>query len=201
MAKKTKVKKSAVKKSAKKKAPTRAKKSASRAASGSVIKPPAMPKAKASAVVGDVEHLMEMMVAHDVTEIDIEDGPRKIVLKRGSFAAAMATPTAMAPTMIAAPAPALATAPAEAPAAEEKSDLIEITSPMVGTFYASSSPDSDPFASAGANVTDNTVVCIVEAMKVMNEIKAECSGTVAEVCVKNAEPVEFGQVLFKVKPA
>jgi len=200
MAKKTTVKKSAAKKSAKKKTSAKAKKSASRASSESVIKPPAMPKAKASAVVGDVEHLMEMMVAHDVTEIDIEDGPRKIVLKRGSFAAAAAAPMAMAPA-VAAPAQAPAAAPADAPVAEEKSDLIEITSPMVGTFYSAASPDSDPFTSAGANVTDNTVVCIVEAMKVMNEIKAECSGTVAEVCVKNAEPVEFGQVLFKVKPA
>jgi acetyl-CoA carboxylase biotin carboxyl carrier protein len=157
-----------------------------------------MPKAKASAVVGDVKHLMEMMVAHDVTEIDIEDGPRKIVLKRGSFAAAAGAPVAP-PSVAMAP----VAVPAQAPPApaEEPGDLIEITSPMVGTFYAAPSPDSDPFTSSGASVTDNTVVCIIEAMKVMNEIKAECSGTVAEVCVKNAEPVEFGQVLFKVKPA
>jgi len=78
--------------------------------------------------------------------------------------------------------------------------LIEVKSPMVGTFYATPSPDSDPYVHVGAAVADDTIVCIVEAMKVMNEIKAECAGTIAEVCVKNAQPVEFGQVLFRVKP-
>jgi acetyl-CoA carboxylase biotin carboxyl carrier protein len=95
-------------------------------------------------------------------------------------------------------APAAAAAPAEKPAAAH---LIEIKSPMVGTFYAASSPDSDPYASVGAAVTEDSVVCIVEAMKVMNEVKAECSGTVVEVCVKNAQPVEYGQVLFRVEPS
>jgi acetyl-CoA carboxylase biotin carboxyl carrier protein len=71
---------------------------------------------------------------------------------------------------------------------------------MVGTFYAAPSPDSDPFAEVGMKVNGETVVCIVEAMKVMNEIKAEVSGTIAEICVKNAEPVEYGQVMFRVKP-
>ncbi len=71
---------------------------------------------------------------------------------------------------------------------------------MVGTFYAAPSPDSDPYVATGTKVGQETVVCIVEAMKVMNEIKAECSGTIAEICVKNAEPVEFGQVLFRVRP-
>jgi len=89
-------------------------------------------------------------------------------------------------------------APAEEPVG---AGTIEIVSPMVGTFYASPSPDGEPFISQGARVTDDTVVCIVEAMKVMNEIKSECSGTIAEVCVKNAQPVEYGQVLFRVIPA
>jgi len=71
---------------------------------------------------------------------------------------------------------------------------------MVGTFYAASSPDSDPFVKVGDVVNDESVVCIIEAMQVMNEIKAELKGTIVEVCVKNAQPVEFGQVLFKVKP-
>ena len=71
---------------------------------------------------------------------------------------------------------------------------------MVGTFYAAPSPDSEPYVRVGAAVSDDSAACIVEAMKVMNEIKAECSGTIVEVCVKNAQPVEYGQVLFKVKP-
>jgi acetyl-CoA carboxylase biotin carboxyl carrier protein len=93
----------------------------------------------------------------------------------------------------------VAQAPAAPAPAEEK--FIEIKSPMVGTFYAAPSPDSEPFAKIGAAVVEDTTVCIVEAMKVMNEIKAECSGVIAEVCVKNAQPVEYGQVLFKVRPA
>ncbi|MCD4823016.1 MAG: acetyl-CoA carboxylase biotin carboxyl carrier protein [Phycisphaerae bacterium] len=144
---------------------------------------------------------MYMMAAHDVTEIDVEDGRRKISLKRGAF---MALPTATAPAMAAAVPMAAAVAAAPAPAAEapaKASNLIDITSPMVGTFYAAASPDSDNYVKAGATINDETVVCIVEAMKVMNEIKAECSGTIAEICVKNAEPVEFGQILFRVTPA
>ncbi len=72
---------------------------------------------------------------------------------------------------------------------------------MVGTFYVAPSPDGDPYVQPGTAVNDETVICVVEAMKVMNEIKAECTGTITEVCVKNAEPVEFGQVLFRVRPA
>ena len=80
-------------------------------------------------------------------------------------------------------------------------ELVEISSPMVGTFFAAPSPDSDPYVTVGAGVSEDTVVCIIEAMKVMNEIKAEYTGTIAEICIKNAQPVEFGQVLFKVNPA
>jgi acetyl-CoA carboxylase biotin carboxyl carrier protein len=71
---------------------------------------------------------------------------------------------------------------------------------MVGTFYNADSPDAEPFVSVGSSVGDDTVVCIVEAMKVMNEIKAECAGQITEICVKNAQPVEYGQVLFRVRP-
>ena len=78
---------------------------------------------------------------------------------------------------------------------------MEIRSPMVGTAYTAPSPDSEPYVSVGSVVGEDTVVCIVEAMKVMNEIKADCSGMIAEVCFNNAQPVEFGQVLFRVKVA
>jgi acetyl-CoA carboxylase biotin carboxyl carrier protein len=78
--------------------------------------------------------------------------------------------------------------------------LVVIKSPIVGTFYATPSPDSDPFVEVGSQVDAQTVVCIVEAMKVMNEIKAETSGTIAEILVSNGQAVEYGQALFKVKP-
>ena len=100
----------------------------------------------------------------------------------------------------AAPAPQPAVEAEPAPAAEDAEELVDITSPMVGTFYAAASPDSEDFVEAGARVTPEAVVCIVEAMKVMNEIKAECSGVIAEVVATNGQPVEYGQVLFRVKP-
>lgn len=90
-------------------------------------------------------------------------------------------------------------APAAAAPVAEASNLTEIKSPMVGTYYASPSPEAAPFVTAGQTVTPDTVVCIVEAMKVMNEIKAEVSGTIAEVCAENGKPVQFGQALFRVK--
>jgi acetyl-CoA carboxylase biotin carboxyl carrier protein len=159
-------------------------------------------KGPAKGLMGDVQTLMTMMVDHEVTEIDIVDGERKISLKRGSFVAPAAAPAAAPPPPTAPAAPPTA-APAEAPRSEPADvddGLLTITSPMVGTFYTAPSPDSDPFVQAGGKVNPDTVVCIVEAMKVMNEIKAECSGEIVEICVKNAEPVEFGQVLFRVKP-
>jgi acetyl-CoA carboxylase biotin carboxyl carrier protein len=85
-------------------------------------------------------------------------------------------------------------------AAADEAGLLRIESPMVGTFYAASNPDSPPFASVGTAITADKTVCIIEAMKIFNEIKAECSGTIVRVLVKNGEPVEFGQTLFLVKP-
>ena len=105
------------------------------------------------------------------------------------------------PVAHAAPAPvAAAAAPAAAAAAPAAaSNLKEIKSPMVGTFYSSPSPEAAPFVSVGQTVTPDTVVCIIEAMKVMNEIKAEVSGTIAEIGADNGKPVQFGQALFRVK--
>ena len=104
-------------------------------------------------------------------------------------------PAAAAPAA-AQPSPASAEAPSAAPAA---AGGIEIKSPMVGTFYASPSPENPPFLSVGQEVTPDTVVCIIEAMKVMNEIKAEVSGTVVEIAAENGKPVQFGQTLFRLK--
>jgi len=149
--------------------------------------------------VEQIKQLVQMMVDNDLNEVEIALGDDKVLLKRGKPAPAV-MPMAMHPVPTApAPAAAAPTAPAAAPKAD--SNLVEIRSPMVGTFYAAPSPDSDPFVKVGASVSESTTVCIVEAMKVMNQINAECTGTIAEVCVRNAQPVEYGQVLFRVKPA
>ena len=152
----------------------------------------------------DVRQLVDLMTANDITEVNFEEGNKKILLRRGPTAppapavgASTASPASAADRAAPTPGDALA----EPPADGVSDGLIDITSPMVGTFYSASSPDSDAYVSHDARITEDSVVCIVEAMKVMNEIKAECSGTVVEICVKNAQPVEYGQVLFRVKPA
>ena len=155
-----------------------------------------------SSMIGDVTELVGLMVANDLSELHIEEGRRKILLKRGAPATVVATPVVH--TMSAAgtvAAPAAASAPeAQAPEVPEADEgLIEIKSPMVGTFYSASSPDSEPFASVGDIIGEDDLIGIVEAMKVMNEIKAECAGTIAEILVENAQPLEFGQVLMRVK--
>lgn len=99
-----------------------------------------------------------------------------------------------------APAPSPAPSPVSTEKPAEATDLVEITSPMVGTFYAAPSPDSSPYVSLNEKITEGQVVCIVEAMKLMNEIESEVSGRVVEICVENAKPVEFGQVLYKIDP-
>lgn len=104
------------------------------------------------------------------------------------------TPVAVAPVAAPASAPAATAAPVQ-----DASNLKEIKSPMVGTFYSAPSPDSPTFVSVGQEITPDTVVCIIEAMKVMNEIKAEVAGTVAEICAENGKPVQFGQALFRIK--
>jgi acetyl-CoA carboxylase biotin carboxyl carrier protein len=148
-----------------------------------------------------IKELIEMMIANNLVEIEIFDGESKILLKRPQPQQTAVTPVpVMTSAMPAAAfsAPAAAPAPA-APAAAEES-LIDIKSPIVGTFYAAPSPDSEPYVKVGADVNTETVVCIVEAMKVMNEIKAETTGTIAKIMVANGQAVEYGQVLFKVRP-
>ena len=147
-----------------------------------------------------IRELVGMMEVNDLTEMKIVDGETKIELKRGSTAVqaampAVAAPAAMAPAMSA---PAAASAPA--PAAEVVNEnLKEITSPIVGTYYSAPAPDAAQFVKIGDQVTADTVVCIVEAMKVMNEVKAEVSGTIKKILVENAQAVEFGQPMFLVE--
>lgn len=140
------------------------------------------------------------MRKNDLSVFKMEREGFKITLKKGTDFQPVIT--SAAPVALPAPVAALpvsATEPAAAPAPKEPSNLREIASPMVGTFYAAASPDSPAYVSVGQEVTEDTVVCIIEAMKVMNEIKAECRGTIAEIVAENGKPVQFGQALFKVR--
>ncbi len=140
-----------------------------------------------------IKDIVAMMVEKDLVEVEIVTGDDKIYLRRPEAQQVQAVPMAQAPIAVAAP---VAAAPAQ-PAVDP--NLKEIVSPIVGTFYTAPSPDSPAYIKIGDTVTDDSVVCIVEAMKVMNEIKAELSGTITEMCVENGQAIEFGQVLYKVK--
>lgn len=154
--------------------------------------------------IKSIRQLVKLMIDNHLNELKIVDGDQKVHLRRGADGppgmVAVPTPPA-APLPTAAPPAATAEAAEPAEAQPEAEPLIEIRSPMVGTLFSSPSPDSDAYVQVGDAVSDDSVVCIVEAMKVMNEIRAECVGTIAEVCVQNAQPVEFGQVLFRVRPS
>lgn len=147
----------------------------------------------------DIKELISLMRKNDLAEFRLEQEGFKITLKRGVDFPAL--PAGSVPQLGYAP-PAAHASPASAAApspAAEKEKLREITSPMVGTFYSAASPESAPFATSGKEVSDGTVVCIIEAMKVMNEIKSEIDGTIVEVVAENGKPVQFGQVLFRVR--
>lgn len=151
-----------------------------------------------------VKTVIELMREHDLNEFAIEEPDFKLTLKRGGAAPAvmMAPPQMLAPATApapAAPAPAAAPAAPAAPAASADDNLTPIPSPLVGTFYRAGSPDADPFVSVGSRVNKDTVVCIIEAMKVMNEIKAETSGTIKKILVENATAVQFGQPMFLIE--
>jgi acetyl-CoA carboxylase biotin carboxyl carrier protein len=157
--------------------------------------------AEKDADIKKIKELVEMMVANDLVEVEIIDGDNKILLKRPQPQQATAAPVQiMAPAAYAMPAAPTAAPTQVAAAPAEDTNLIDVKSPIVGTFYATPSPDSEPYVKVGSDVNTETVVCIVEAMKVMNEIKAETTGTIAKVMVANGQAVEYGQVLFKVKP-
>ncbi len=146
--------------------------------------------------VQTIKHLVQLMSRHDISEIYLRDGETRLRLRRGTRSAST-TPSATTPTFVTAPA-APTTTPAKAEATVRRS--LDIKSPTVGNFYVAANPGSEPFVRKGSRVTPETVVCIVEAMKVMNEIKAECSGVIEEIVVENGAGVEYGQVLFRVDP-
>jgi acetyl-CoA carboxylase biotin carboxyl carrier protein len=146
----------------------------------------------------DVKRLVHLMDLHGLTEVELEDAGRRVRLKKGADAHAAVT-AHVVPAIPAPGAPAAAPAPAPALAPAPKGS--EIRSPMVGTFYRSPSPEAAPFVEVGDVVRKDSVVCIIEAMKVMNEIKADCDGEVLAVLAQNGEAVEFDQPLFLVRPA
>lgn len=160
--------------------------------------------------IKQIRRVVSLMKDNDLTEFELEDQGFRMVIKRsiGQDQPVMVSPSASAPIMVAPPAaaaampveaPAGAAGPAETAAEAEDSAWEDIRSPIVGTFYRSPAPDADPFVSVGQQVEEDSVICIVEAMKVMNEIKAETRGVIRKILVDNATPVEYGQPLFKIE--
>ena len=138
-----------------------------------------------------IRRLVELMQENDLSELDIQQGDMRIQLKRGG------RPTAAVVAPVVSPIPAVSSPVAPADPGEVK-NIQYVKSPMVGTFYSAPNPDASPFVKVGDAVSPEKTVCLIEAMKVYNEIQAECSGKVVAVLVKNGESVEFGKPLFKV---
>ena len=159
--------------------------------------------------VKDLKKLLDAVAESEVRELTLETGDYKLTLKRGAaeplpqvqlqptaqVAPLPSTPSEAEPAPNT-PVPATATAPSAPP-----SNLAEVKAPIVGTFYEAPTPDAPPFVKVGDRVAAGTVLCIIEAMKLMNEIEAEVAGTLKEILVKNEDPVEYGQALFRIDPA
>ena len=144
-----------------------------------------------------LQQIVKLMAANDLNTVDVRDGDRRIILKRG----AATGPVMMSMPMATAPAAGGAGATAAPPPVDEEASYKPIKSPMVGTFYAAPAPDAKAFVGVGSKVDEETDVCVIEAMKVFNNIKAEVRGTIAKILVASGQAVEFGQTLFLVKPA
>ncbi len=154
-----------------------------------------------------LKELVKLMVQNDLTEMDLRDSEEQVTIQRpnhwstpqmsaGGGVAIAPPPSAPPGTPTVAPEP-----PAQATAGDDRTGLVAIESPMVGTYYSASSPDADEFVTVGGTISDGSVVCLLEAMKIFNEIKSEVSGTVERILVKNGDAVEFGQELMLVRPA
>lgn len=151
----------------------------------------------------DIKAIIDLMKKNSISEFELERQDFKIKLKRGGNGAVSTTQYDESQMIAYAPAQ-VALAPATnqvPPALSAASVETEIKSPMIGTFYRAPSPESGNYVEVGSDVNPDTVVCIIEAMKVMNEIKAEAKGVITQVLMENAKPVEFGQPLFKIRPA
>ena len=162
----------------------------------------------------EIQDLLKLVSKSDLAEVRLKDNDFELTIRTKNYTkkAVQGAPVVASPTVVAAPtpAPAVAEAPAPAKAAapapqaeastEDTSNLVEVKSPIVGTFYRSSSPDKPPFVSVGDTISEGSVVCIIEAMKLFNEIESEVSGKIVKVLVDDASPVEYDQVLFLVDP-
>jgi len=175
--------------------------------SGAKKRPSSEPKNQNEMKTSEIRDLIDFIAQSGLNEVDIETKELKLHVKREpdqkvlkSSAPMMAAPMAVAaPAQVAAAAPAPA-APKAEKAAAPAGKTVDIKSPMIGTFYRSSNPDSPPFVSVGDKVSKGQVVCIIEAMKLFNEIESEVSGTITKVMAENSSPVEYDQVLFVVEP-
>jgi acetyl-CoA carboxylase biotin carboxyl carrier protein len=145
----------------------------------------------------DIKAIIDLMKKNDLSVFEMEKDGFRLKLQKGvGDQPIISAPATVSPGLT----PALSNGPpAASPASAEATALKDIVSPMVGTFYRGGSPDASPFVDVGKTVTEDTVVCIIEAMKVMNEIKAEVSGVIAEVVAESGKPVQFGKVLFRVR--
>jgi len=154
----------------------------------------------------DIKAIIDLMRKNNLSEFEMERQDFKIKLKRAVGVAPAVEEPGYYPVAPAAPAPLPMSAPS-APAAAATAAAaagppsLEIESPMIGTFYRAPSPESQPYVEVGSEVNPETIVCLIEAMKVMNEIKAEVKGVVTHILAENAKPVEFGQPLFRIRPA
>lgn len=159
--------------------------------------------------IEEIKRIIELMKENELSEFELAEEGFRITVRRPYAGGAPQVMMGQAPAFYPAPAPMAAPAGGSAPAAggsapakaeESLGNLIEIKSPMVGTFYRAASPESPPYCSVGDEIDLESVVCIIEAMKVMNEIKAEVKGTIRKILVENATSVEYGQPLFLVEP-
>ncbi|MCX7817623.1 MAG: acetyl-CoA carboxylase biotin carboxyl carrier protein [Kiritimatiellae bacterium] len=153
--------------------------------------------------IREIRKILDMIRDNDLAEFEVEDQGFRLKVRRriGAEPAVALTPASASATAATPAAAAVPPAAVAAPAPEaEEERWHTITAPIVGTFYRSPAPDAEPFVTVGQEVDENTVVCIIEAMKVMNEIKAECRGIVRKVLVENATAVQYGQALFKIEP-
>jgi len=162
----------------------------------------AQPRPQLAVELKDIKAVIDLMQKNDLSVFEIEKGDFKLRLQKGTSDQTLAAAASSGLPAAVGSAP-VATAP-NIPAAQdvqesEKTSLREIVSPMVGTFYRASSPEAPPYVDVGHEVTEETVVCIIEAMKVMNEVKAEAKGVIAEIVAESGKPVQFGQVLFRVR--
>ncbi len=150
--------------------------------------------------ITELSELLAALNQTDIEELTLKSGDFELTVRRGIGTTSSLPSDSVIPTVMRPIEPLTASIPPAAPPSRLESDLAEVSSPMVGTFYRSPAPDEPPFVSVGDRITKGQTICIIEAMKLMNELEAEISGEVVEILVENGEPIEFDQPLMRVKP-